>query len=255
MRNQAHALYILAVTSCHSILCNMYFYICFYRWYLWLFWGEDCHVFCLAGILHHFHVVSCCDRICVVDAHWVWSGEKRSYNSLKKLQSPIKKGHLSVCVVSDESWHLLRGVCTVQRGVGHSVSGAVEEEGGWAGIQVGNTGYAVRIAGGTTASVPGERNKTSDSFFHLHILFALRPNLNSLSPSFCQGVKRCSPITGCEEFYYPPWRRRVFRWLVSLPICILCLCFVFLVMLICFELQVGHAAVSICFLRVLFVKM
>ncbi|CAB1332297.1 unnamed protein product, partial [Coregonus sp. 'balchen'] len=52
-----------------------------------------------------------------------------------------------------------------------------------------------------------------------------------------RGVKRCSPITGCEEFYYPPWRRRVFRWLVSLPICILCLCFVFLAMLICFELQ------------------
>uniref|UniRef100_A0A4W5RZ45 Anoctamin n=1 Tax=Hucho hucho TaxID=62062 RepID=A0A4W5RZ45_9TELE len=51
------------------------------------------------------------------------------------------------------------------------------------------------------------------------------------------GVKRCSPITGCEEFYYPPWRRRLFRWLVSLPICILCLCFVFLAMLICFELQ------------------
>uniref|UniRef100_A0A672FEC8 Anoctamin n=1 Tax=Salarias fasciatus TaxID=181472 RepID=A0A672FEC8_SALFA len=55
-------------------------------------------------------------------------------------------------------------------------------------------------------------------------------------PQF-RGVKRCSPITGCEEFYYPAWRRRVFRWLVSLPICILCLCFVFLVMLICFELQ------------------
>ncbi|XP_072294469.1 anoctamin-8-like [Eucyclogobius newberryi] len=52
-----------------------------------------------------------------------------------------------------------------------------------------------------------------------------------------RGVKRCSPITGCEEFYYPAWRRRVFRWLVSLPVCLLCLCFVFLVMLICFELQ------------------
>lgn len=55
-----------------------------------------------------------------------------------------------------------------------------------------------------------------------------------------QGVKRCSPITGREEFYYPPWRRRLFRWLVSLPVCILCICFVFLVMLICFELQVSQ---------------
>ncbi|XP_038142416.1 anoctamin-8 [Cyprinodon tularosa] len=61
-------------------------------------------------------------------------------------------------------------------------------------------------------------------------------SLEEPRPQF-RGVKRCSPITGCEEFYYPAWRRRVFRWLVSLPICILCLCFVFLVMLICFELQ------------------
>lgn len=53
-----------------------------------------------------------------------------------------------------------------------------------------------------------------------------------------QGVKRCSPITGCEEFYYPPWKRALFRWLVSLPICLLCLCFVFLAMLLCLELQV-----------------
>lgn len=60
-----------------------------------------------------------------------------------------------------------------------------------------------------------------------------------------QGVKRCSPITGCEEFYYPPWRRRLFRWLVSLPICILCICFVFLVMLICFELQVSQLSASL----------
>ncbi|KAM4629201.1 anoctamin-8 [Polymixia lowei] len=61
-------------------------------------------------------------------------------------------------------------------------------------------------------------------------------SLEEPRPQF-RGVKRCSPVTGCEEFYYPPWRRRVFRWLVSLPICILCLCFVFLAMLICFELQ------------------
>ncbi|XP_051956844.1 anoctamin-8-like [Xyrauchen texanus] len=55
-------------------------------------------------------------------------------------------------------------------------------------------------------------------------------------PQF-RGVKRCSPVTGCEEFYYPPWRRRVFRWLVSFPVCILCLSFVFLAMLVCFEIQ------------------
>ncbi|KAG1928545.1 anoctamin-8 [Pimephales promelas] len=61
-------------------------------------------------------------------------------------------------------------------------------------------------------------------------------SLEEPRPQF-RGVKRCSPVTGCEEFYYPPWRRRVFRWLVSFPVCILCLCFVFLAMLVCFELQ------------------
>ncbi|XP_041948826.1 anoctamin-8 isoform X1 [Alosa sapidissima] len=55
-------------------------------------------------------------------------------------------------------------------------------------------------------------------------------------PQF-RGVKRNSPVTGCEELYYPPWKRNVFRWLVSLPVCLLCLCFVFLAMFICLELQ------------------
>lgn len=179
-------------------------------------------------------------------------GEKLS-KILKQLKSPTRKlsspdhilKHLCVCawVVADEPWHLLCGVRAVQRGVGHSVSGAVEEEGGWAGVQVGNTGHACWIPGGATASVPGARNYNSGSF-HLPILFSSLSGPLILVLSLpLQGVKRCSPITGCEEFYYPPWRRRVFRWLVSLPICILCLCFVFLVMLICFELQVSQLSV------------
>ncbi|KAG7266814.1 hypothetical protein CRUP_008647 [Coryphaenoides rupestris] len=61
-------------------------------------------------------------------------------------------------------------------------------------------------------------------------------SLEEPRPQF-RGVKRCSPITGCEEFYYPSWKRALFRWLVSLPICLLCLCFVFLAMLLCLELQ------------------
>ncbi|KAJ3594446.1 hypothetical protein NHX12_003753 [Muraenolepis orangiensis] len=61
-------------------------------------------------------------------------------------------------------------------------------------------------------------------------------SLEEPRPQF-RGVKRCSPITGCEEFYYPSWKRAMFRWLVSLPICLMCLCFVFLAMLLCLELQ------------------
>lgn len=73
----------------------------------------------------------------------------RSDRSLKRV---------CACVAADEPWHLLRGVCTVQRGVGHSVSGAVEEERGRAGVQVGDAGHAGWIPGGTAASVQGERS-------------------------------------------------------------------------------------------------
>ncbi|XP_051894301.1 anoctamin-8 isoform X2 [Pristis pectinata] len=52
-----------------------------------------------------------------------------------------------------------------------------------------------------------------------------------------RGVKRVSPVTGCEDFYYSPWKRRLFQYFVSLPVCLFCLCIVFLIMLICFELQ------------------
>ncbi|KAE8632568.1 hypothetical protein XENTR_v10001584 [Xenopus tropicalis] len=55
-------------------------------------------------------------------------------------------------------------------------------------------------------------------------------------PQF-RGVKRISPVTNCEEFYYPPWKRLLFQSFVSLPVCVSCLCFVFVVMLACFELQ------------------
>ncbi|XP_064353521.1 anoctamin-8 [Dromaius novaehollandiae] len=55
-------------------------------------------------------------------------------------------------------------------------------------------------------------------------------------PQF-RGVKRISPVTSAEEFYYPPWKRLLFQCLVSLPVCLFCLSFVFLVMLGCFQLQ------------------
>ncbi|KAM8794860.1 anoctamin-8 [Eudromia elegans] len=55
-------------------------------------------------------------------------------------------------------------------------------------------------------------------------------------PQF-RGVKRISPVTSAEEFYYPPWKRLLFQCLVSLPVCLCCLSFVFLIMLGCFQLQ------------------
>uniref|UniRef100_A0A8C8AM24 Anoctamin n=1 Tax=Otus sunia TaxID=257818 RepID=A0A8C8AM24_9STRI len=55
-------------------------------------------------------------------------------------------------------------------------------------------------------------------------------------PQF-RGIKRISPVTSAEEFYYPPWKRLLFQCLVSLPVCLACLSFVFLLMLGCFQLQ------------------
>ncbi|XP_037674296.1 anoctamin-8 [Choloepus didactylus] len=55
-------------------------------------------------------------------------------------------------------------------------------------------------------------------------------------PQF-RGVRRISPITRAEEFYYPPWKRLLFQLLVSLPLCLASLTCVFLLMLGCFQLQ------------------
>lgn len=63
----------------------------------------------------------------------------------------------------------------------------------------------------------------------------------SPTPILCQGVRRISPVTRAEEFYYPPWKRLLFQLLVSLPLCLTCLACVFLLMLGCFQLQVTSA--------------
>uniref|UniRef100_A0A5F8HCU2 Anoctamin n=1 Tax=Monodelphis domestica TaxID=13616 RepID=A0A5F8HCU2_MONDO len=55
-------------------------------------------------------------------------------------------------------------------------------------------------------------------------------------PQF-RGIRRISPVTNAEEFYYPPWKRLLFQLLVSLPVCAACLVGGFLLMLGCFQLQ------------------
>ncbi|KAM8764704.1 anoctamin-8 isoform 4-T4 [Rhynchonycteris naso] len=55
-------------------------------------------------------------------------------------------------------------------------------------------------------------------------------------PQF-RGVRRISPVTRAEEFYYPPWKRLFFQLFVSVPLCLTCLACMFLLMLGCFQLQ------------------
>ncbi|XP_021368430.1 anoctamin-8-like isoform X1 [Mizuhopecten yessoensis] len=51
------------------------------------------------------------------------------------------------------------------------------------------------------------------------------------------GSLRESPVTGRQEPYYAPWKRNLFRYFISWPIIFLCLCLVFVVMLLIFQLQ------------------
>lgn len=67
--------------------------------------------------------------------------------------------------LTDQPRHLLRGVCPLQRCVGDSVPGALEEARGRARLQVGNPGHPRRILGGTQAPVPGEE-ALSVAFLH-----------------------------------------------------------------------------------------
>lgn len=61
-----------------------------------------------------------------------------------------------LCLLTDQSRHLLRGFCPLQRCVGDSVPGALEEARGRAGLQVGHPGHPRRILGGAQAPVQGE---------------------------------------------------------------------------------------------------
>ncbi|XP_015598083.1 anoctamin-8 isoform X2 [Cephus cinctus] len=51
------------------------------------------------------------------------------------------------------------------------------------------------------------------------------------------GTLETSPVTGRLEPTYPRWRRNVFRYFVSIPIIITCLLFVFIVMILSFQIQ------------------
>jgi hypothetical protein len=53
-----------------------------------------------------------------------------------------------------------------------------------------------------------------------------------------QGVLEVSAVTGQLEPTYPAWKRSLFRYLVSVPVILLCLMIVFVVMIVTLQLQV-----------------
>lgn len=52
-----------------------------------------------------------------------------------------------------------------------------------------------------------------------------------------QGELEVSSVTGRLEPFYPIWKRNLFRYFVTLPVVILCLCIVFAVMLANFYIE------------------
>ncbi|XP_074651882.1 anoctamin-8-like [Tubulanus polymorphus] len=52
-----------------------------------------------------------------------------------------------------------------------------------------------------------------------------------------KGQLKVSPVSGRQEPYYPPWKRNLFRYLVSMPIIIICLMIVFASMLLIFQVD------------------
>lgn len=52
-------------------------------------------------------------------------------------------------------------------------------------------------------------------------------------------------MTGRLEPTYPRWRRNMFRYFVSVPIIAICLLFVFIVMILSFQIQVRICIVQL----------
>ncbi|XP_019880243.2 anoctamin-8 isoform X2 [Aethina tumida] len=52
-----------------------------------------------------------------------------------------------------------------------------------------------------------------------------------------RGPLHASPVTGRLEPYHPPWKRHVFRYLISVPIIVFCLSSVFFIMIVSLQIQ------------------
>ncbi|KYN13438.1 Anoctamin-8 [Trachymyrmex cornetzi] len=74
----------------------------------------------------------------------------------------------------------------------------------------------------TPASTPAQRYETRTCFCYAVQL---------------KGTLEVSPVTGRMEPTYPRWRRNMFRYFVSVPIIAICLLFVFIVMILSFQIQ------------------
>uniref|UniRef100_UPI00358F8113 anoctamin-8 n=1 Tax=Myxine glutinosa TaxID=7769 RepID=UPI00358F8113 len=87
-----------------------------------------------------------------------------------------------------------------------------------------------------TLFLEGWKRHGAEMSYRWGTLDAPPDELKDPRPQF-KGKKRMSPVTGRVEIYYPPWRRRLLRYLVSLPACVLATLTSLLAMFACFQLQ------------------
>uniref|UniRef100_A0A8C4Q6U3 Anoctamin n=1 Tax=Eptatretus burgeri TaxID=7764 RepID=A0A8C4Q6U3_EPTBU len=87
-----------------------------------------------------------------------------------------------------------------------------------------------------TLFLEGWKRRGAEMSYRWGTLDAPPDELEDPRPQF-KGKKRMSPVTGRVEIYYPPWRRRLLRYLVSLPACLLATLTSLLAMFACFQLQ------------------
>lgn len=120
-------------------------------------------------IFYYFLCLFCHAAFCILNkGHEVQKKDKRSVKQVVSARSYWKLNfiiylknfnqYLWFCYhpLTDQSGYLLCGFCPLQCCLGNIVSGAVEEERGRAGLQVGHSGYPRRVFGGAQATVQGE---------------------------------------------------------------------------------------------------
>lgn len=97
-------------------------------------------------------------------------------------------------------------------------------------------GFALFNAFWATLYLEHWKRKSCELAYHWGTLDSQREMLKDPRPLYT-GRLEVSAVTGRLEPYYPSWKRNLFRYFISYPVILICLLFVFITMLLIFEVQ------------------
>lgn len=97
-------------------------------------------------------------------------------------------------------------------------------------------GFALFNAFWATLYLEHWKRKSCELAYHWGTLDSQREMLKDPRPLYT-GRLEVSSVTGRLEPYYPSWKRNLFRYFISYPVILICLLFVFITMLLIFEVQ------------------